>query len=753
MKSRISTLAGFFLAFLFAISGQPGARAQVFVGDANGGPGIVNDYTLSGSAIDTPFVVPGYNGVDDITISGSLLFTIDSYDGRVASFNVITGTTVNSNLITIARFGTTGIAAGNNMIYVADGGMLTAYSETATPTVVWSDSGIGAVKAVVSGTDLYVLSNTSGNNNGNSISKYNALTGSFEAGPLANNLYDTFGLAISGSNLYVSSYGGGTIGEYTTSGSVVSGSLVTGTPDGSKGMAVNNNILYVAAISEVNMYNATTGGYLGTFSKGMSQANSVAIVSDVSPYYFLTKTAQYLQSSTAAPVLLTGTGLKSPYLLQSTLDANNLMFLTSGSMTPPAGSAGGVVNYQLQTDGSGDLGLSVPYASAGALGTAYLDGTYNITVTGSSGTNTPALSLTGSFSPNVPKLTNTSWTSGTLQISPLASTITWNALPDATASDVIYLQVANKVTGRLAYTNVLSGTSTSITLPTLSGGAYSVKLDYIKSSDADNSDIRSSVGYAGYDNRLEFTISELSEILWRNYATGADSFWLMSGTNFVSSVTLPSQTNLTWQTVGAADFTGDGTPDILWRNTTSGQYLIWLMSGTNVVTSATLPAQTGTNWVVAGAADFTGGGTADILWHNTSTGQNQIWIMSGTTYVSTVNLPTVANLAWQPVGTGKFNGPANSPDILWRNSTTGQNEIWLMSGTTFSSSVLIPTVGNTAWTVSGAADFNGDGNADILWRNSSTGQNEIWFMTGTTFTSSVLINTVASPAWKSKTVP
>jgi hypothetical protein len=31
-------------------------------------------------------------------------------------------------------------------------------------------------------------------------------------------------------------------------------------------------------------------------------------------------------------------------------------------------------------------------------------------------------------------------------------------------------------------------------------------------------------------------------------------------------------------------------------------------------------------------------------------------------------------------------------------------------------------------------DFNGDGKADILWRNSSTGQVEIWLMNGATLT-------------------
>jgi hypothetical protein len=39
-------------------------------------------------------------------------------------------------------------------------------------------------------------------------------------------------------------------------------------------------------------------------------------------------------------------------------------------------------------------------------------------------------------------------------------------------------------------------------------------------------------------------------------------------------------------------------------------------------------------------SDFNGDGKADILWQNTSTGQRVIWLMNGTTHTSTVNLAT-----------------------------------------------------------------------------------------------------------------
>jgi len=44
------------------------------------------------------------------------------------------------------------------------------------------------------------------------------------------------------------------------------------------------------------------------------------------------------------------------------------------------------------------------------------------------------------------------------------------------------------------------------------------------------------------------------------------------------------------------------------------------------------------------------------------------------------------------------------------------------------------------------SDFNGDGKADILWQNSVTGERSIWIMNGTTRTSSVSLPTLWT-AW------
>jgi len=149
----------------------------------------------------------------------------------------------------------------------------------------------------------------------------------------------------------------------------------------------------------------------------------------------------------------------------------------------------------------------------------------------------------------------------------------------------------------------------------------------------------------------------------------------------------------------------------------------------------TVPWQYSTDWRTSGSSarcDFNGDGKTDILWRNKSTGQNVVWLMNGTAFSSYVWIETVADTNWEIVGTGDFNGDGKT-DILWRNKSTGQNVVWLMNGTTYSNYTELLQVPDTNRQIVGTGDFNGDGSTDILWRNKSTGQNIIWLMDGTTY--------------------
>ena len=150
-------------------------------------------------------------------------------------------------------------------------------------------------------------------------------------------------------------------------------------------------------------------------------------------------------------------------------------------------------------------------------------------------------------------------------------------------------------------------------------------------------------------------------------------------------------------------------------------------------------------------SDFDGDGRADILWRNISTGENYIWLMNGLSTASqgSVNFVDPAS-GWQVQGIGDFDGDGKA-DILWRNTSTGENYIYLMNGLTIARPGSINSLSDQAWQVQGIGDFDGDGKADILWRNISTGENYIWLMNGLSTASQGSVNFVdPASGWQVK---
>src|SRR5438552_18913804 len=70
-----------------------------------------------------------------------------------------------------------------------------------------------------------------------------------------------------------------------------------------------------------------------------------------------------------------------------------------------------------------------------------------------------------------------------------------------------------------------------------------------------------------------------------------------------------------------------------------------------------------------------------------------------------------------------------------------------MDGWTIAAGGLVTVMADPAWQVQGIGDFDGDGKADILWRNSSTGENYVYFMNGWAIVSRGSLDTVADPYW------
>jgi hypothetical protein len=102
--------------------------------------------------------------------------------------------------------------------------------------------------------------------------------------------------------------------------------------------------------------------------------------------------------------------------------------------------------------------------------------------------------------------------------------------------------------------------------------------------------------------------------------------------------------------------------------------------------------------VKTATTDFDGDGNTDILWHHATQGLTAMWLMNGTTISSSAYLPTLSDTNWQIVGVGDFNGDTKA-DILWHHATQGLTAMWLMNGTTISSSAYLPTLSDTNWQI------------------------------------------------------
>jgi len=144
--------------------------------------------------------------------------------------------------------------------------------------------------------------------------------------------------------------------------------------------------------------------------------------------------------------------------------------------------------------------------------------------------------------------------------------------------------------------------------------------------------------------------------------------------------------------------------------------------------------------------DFNRDGSPDIVYRNPTTGQVTINYMRDNVFETGGTSTAVANNAWGLVGTGDFNKDGNE-DMLYRNLTTGQAVIHYMQGRAFLAGGAVTALVSNSWSIDGVFDFNLDGYADILYRNTTSGQCVIHYLKGRSFVAGGALTATVSTSW------
>jgi hypothetical protein len=234
----------------------------------------------------------------------------------------------------------------------------------------------------------------------------------------------------------------------------------------------------------------------------------------------------------------------------------------------------------------------------------------------------------------------------------------------------------------------------------------------------------------------DFNGDGLTDVLWDDVGHSRMAVWLMSGTGVLQrGAPIPGPPGAAWSAASASDFNFDGRSDVRWFDYQNGDSAIWLMSSTKLLLSGpTFPAPTGGVWTRVTSLDFNFDRMADLLWRNTTTGAIQVWLMNGTAPIfkgAPVAPPIGAG--WIATGASDFDFDGLK-DVIWYNPTSRMVSIALMKGTTLlSQGAAMPgPSGPGLWSSLGAPDFNGDRMGDLLWYNAVTQKMLIWLMAGGT---------------------
>ncbi|HEV3216576.1 MAG TPA: VCBS repeat-containing protein [Vicinamibacterales bacterium] len=157
----------------------------------------------------------------------------------------------------------------------------------------------------------------------------------------------------------------------------------------------------------------------------------------------------------------------------------------------------------------------------------------------------------------------------------------------------------------------------------------------------------------------------------------------------------------------------------------------------------------GTDGLDLGMATATGVivSRGNLLWRNSQTGDVEMWLMNGVAVAQEPIVSSGVPLAWQIAGVGDVDGDGKA-DLVWRQIQTGDVAVWLMDGATVKQAPVVALGVPLAWQIVGVADLDGDGKADLVWRNSQNGDVAVWLMNGAAVKGIPLVASGVPLAWQ-----
>ena len=238
-----------------------------------------------------------------------------------------------------------------------------------------------------------------------------------------------------------------------------------------------------------------------------------------------------------------------------------------------------------------------------------------------------------------------------------------------------------------------------------------------------------------------------------NYFGGLESA-IFTGWNWLNIGGIPG-----WHVAAVADFDGDGTADLVWQNDTTAQVTVNYYGGVGGAVFKDwcyLNAGSNVGWEVVGAADFDGNGVPDLIWMNQATRQvtvNYYGGSQGCTLLDWNWLNASGEPGWTVVGAADYDNNG-VPDLIWLNDATRQvtvNYYGGLGGATLIGWNWLNPTGFPGWTLTGAADFDGNTVPDLIWQNDTSGQVTVNYYGGPGGLSLIgwnWLNVIGVPGWR-----